>query len=339
MTGTRRKNGGTRDKEAVVGEDGETPKCPVCDKTDNRKSDLECEICLTWFHASCVGVSPEKFKQIVAHEFHWFCEDCDVLAVEILGKMKIILDQNDDLKTKIHNLNTKIASLETKNQSVITECEQKVSEKFDNQREDLKEEIKNELKESLKIEPTEPLVVTIEDDEDSDENPNAWQTAGGRRNNKAPTPILSHIIQEEMMERQKIDLNKKNLVIAGIAENNSAAEDMEAVKTLIEEELDIVAEIDKVVRCGREKSNDLDKPRFLKLFMKTQDNRKKILQNAKNLRNSTDEHIKSKVYISPDLTKKQQLAAKNLRDRLKTVKRENPGKTYKIQRDEIVEVE
>ena len=140
------------------------------------------------------------------------------------------------------------------------------------------------------------------------------------------------------MERQKIDLNKKNLVIAGIAENNSAAEDMEAVKTLIEEELDVVAEIEKVVRCGREKSNDPDKPRFLKLLMKTQDNRKKILQNAKNLRNSTDEHIKSKVYISPDLTKKQQLAAKNLRDRLKAIREENTEKTYKIQRGEIVEV-
>lgn len=334
----KKKHGGSRDKEAV-GEDGEIPKCPVCDKIDNRKSDLECEICLRWFHASCVGVSTEKFKQIVAHELHWFCEDCDVSAVEILGKMKIILDQNEDLKSKIKDLNTKIATLETKNQTVITECEQKVSEKFENEREDLKEEIKNELKETLKIEPTEPLVVTIEDDEENDDNTNAWQTAGGRRNNKAPTPILSHIIQEEMMERQKIDLNKKNLVIAGIAENNSAEEDMEAVKTLIEEELDIVAEIEKVVRCGREKSNDPDKPRFLKLFMKTQDNRKKILQNAKNLRNSNDEHIKSKVYISPDLTKKQQLAAKNLRDRLKTVRRENPEKTYKIQRDEIVEVE
>ena len=85
-------------------------------------------------------------------------------------------------------------------------------------------------------------------------------------------------------------------------------------------------------------AEDPNKPRLLKLHIKTKDNRKKILQNAKNLRNSEDAHIKQNVYISPDQTKKQQLESKNLRDQLKTKRLEDPLKVFKIEKGLVVEV-
>ena len=132
---------------------------------------------------------------------------------------------------------------------------------------------------------------------------------------------------------------KQNLVISGISESDSLAADLQKAKDVITTELQLPAEIVKVVRCGSRRSEDPDKPRLLKLFMKTRANRKQILQNAKKLRDSENEHIKEKVYISPDQTKKQQLDSKNLRDELKRTRLQNPGKTYKIQRGAIVEIE
>ena len=160
--------------------------------------------------------------------------------------------------------------------------------------------------------------------DEEDGNPNPWNIAGSRNR---PTPQLRDIIHEEYEERRQIELIKQNLVMSGISESDSLAADLQKAKDVITTELQLPAEIVKVVRCGSRRSEDADKPRLLKLFMKTQANRKQILQNAKKLHDSDDEHVKTKVYISPDQTKKQQLDSKNLRDELKTKRLQNQGKT------------
>ena len=73
--------------------------------------------------------------------------------------------------------------------------------------------------------------------------------------------------------------------------------------------------------------------------MRSQANRKQILQNASKLRQSVDEDTKAKVFINADQTKKQQLESKNLRDQLKTKRLEEPEKNFKIGKEEIIEIE
>ena len=73
--------------------------------------------------------------------------------------------------------------------------------------------------------------------------------------------------------------------------------------------------------------------------MRTQENRKSILQNAKKLRQSEDDDVKAKVFINPDMTTKQQLEAKNLRLQRNKLREENPLKTYRIKRGVVVEVQ
>ena len=68
-------------------------------------------------------------------------------------------------------------------------------------------------------------------------------------------------------------------------------------------------------------------------------NRKSILQKATDLRRSTDDYVKDNIFINPDQTKKQQIASKNLRDTLRATRSQNPNKTYKISKGEIVEVQ
>ena len=80
------------------------------------------------------------------------------------------------------------------------------------------------------------------------------------------------------------------------------------------------------------------RPGLLKLVMKNQGNRKQILRNATKLRESTNNNIKSRVFINRDMTLKQQIEAKNLRDLLKERRTQEPEKKLKIHKGEIVEV-
>ena len=150
---------------------------------------------------------------------------------------------------------------------------------------------------------------------------------------------MREIIQEEVSESNQIELIKKNLVMSGVPESVRANEDLQKAKDIIKNHLNIGALIEKVERCGKNKPQDPNKPRLLKLFMITKDNRHTILQNATKLREATDDYVKAKIYISPDQTKKQQLEGKNLRDNLRAMRRENPEKTYKINKGVIIEVE
>ena len=206
-----------------------------------------------------------------------------------------------------------------------------VSQKIQDGREAMKEELKREIKEELKNEI--PQVVTA-DDAEPDNNINPWRNMGER----TPTPNLRNIIQEEMIERKNIESLKKNLVVFGVKESENPNEDIVQVRNIIKDNLDIDAEIEKVERLGRVKPAPTERPRIVKLIIHTQENRKKILQNATKLRLSADAHTKTNIFISPDLTKKQQAESKNLQAQLKATREANPGKIYKIKRGLITEI-
>ena len=317
------------DAKIEVDEEVEDVKCPECDETE---CDLECEVCLRWFHSTCVDVSALKLQQIKKHGFHWYCQSCDVAAVQIISKVNTLLTDNLSLKKEVKSLTKKLNSLQDGNNTLLQECEQKVANKFEQEVNNIKEEVKTGILNEIGEARGEDGEVTVIDEE----NPNPWGFVAARRRN-GPQPDLRKIISEEVKERKALDLIKNNLVMAGVHEKESAAEDLQAAKDIILQELDIEAEIEEVIRCGKKPERN-GKPRTLKLIMKTQVNRKSILQNAKKLRLSDDDHIKNNVYINPDMTTAQQLAAKNLRDQRNKMREENPGKTYKIQRGVVVEV-
>ena len=301
-------------------------KCVTCDK---KGVEIECEVCLKWFHTECAEISALKFTQIVKHNFHWYCKICDATAREIHGKMVTLQTENTKLKQQLKTLSDKVNAIEL--------TKKIANAKAPEERKKLKAELKREIKEELKPVIVEELATEVEDraENDTDENPNPWNTIG-RRN--IPTPNLRNIIQEEMYERKQIDLIKKNLVISGITETGSEIEDLQKAKQIIQTELHIEAEIDKVERCGKTAPEPTAKPRVLKLFMKTQENRKSILQNAKLLRDSQNPDVKTNIFINADQTKKQQLESKNLRDKLKARRLEDQTKTFKIQKGVIIEV-
>ena len=120
--------------------------------------------------------------------------------------------------------------------------------------------------------------------------------------------------------------------------------DKEKATDIITQELGIEPDIQNVERCGRKKvqkqGEPEPKPRPLRIVLSSLETRKDILMNATKLRNSdhADIKLKSDVYINPDLTKAQQLEAKNLRKDLRDVKQLHPENRYKIKNGRIIQI-
>lgn len=339
---TSKKNG---DAVAVNTEDKEM--CGNCDKlittpvnNDGKENYLlECEICAKWFHTICENVPDEQFKVIEKYNVHWYCSKCDGAAKQLHEEVIALRLANNQLKQDLTLLDGKVKNLETSKVSK-TECKQVVVSQLDEVKDqwksDLKAEVKAELKNELKIELKNEIKEDIQADVPVDEiqQPEApWNLVGGNRR----TPNLREIINDQMREQQQVELVKKNLVITGIPEINPA-EDMQKAKDIIQQNLNITAEIVKVERCGKP-DRDATRPRLLKLFLNSLDNRKNILRNATKLRDSDDAHTAANVYINPDLTWKQQQEAKNLKRQLDQKRLEDTTKTFKIKRGVIIEVQ
>lgn len=126
---------------------------------------------------------------------------------------------------------------------------------------------------------------------------------------------ISTAILDEMEDRLR---RKKSLIISGIPEQTegSAEERIEADKTTVEDLLENLcgvsdSDISRTHRIGRQQP---DKNRLIRVALSDEDDKKKILYKAKELRNMPSY---SNVYINSDLTPSQRESNKRLREELK----------------------
>ena len=64
--------------------------------------DLECEICESWFHSKCEGMSAEEYEFLEAHKsLHWYCESCNK---SVANTIKLF----SSLKTKVDTIDVKL---------------------------------------------------------------------------------------------------------------------------------------------------------------------------------------------------------------------------------------
>ena len=123
-------------------------------------------------------------------------------------------------------------------------------------------------------------------------------------------------VKEDIEESWEIERRKMNIIIHGVKDED-AEKDLTALTDLFEDGLKLVFDrhVDKVVRLGRVANEE--KPRPIKVILKRVDCRKEILIRAKSLKES--DRFK-KVFITPDLTRKQQEVDKELRKQLRKFK-------------------
>jgi hypothetical protein len=140
---------------------------------------------------------------------------------------------------------------------------------------------------------------------------------------------LKRIVKDmkaEVEESLDIEQRKCNVLLLGVEEgsddisldcidiNNQV--DSSRVLDILKRGLRLSAEnhIENVTRIGKVQTG---KPRLLKVQLKSLEGRNEILKRAKDLRNNEDF---KKIFIVPDLTRKQQLLDKELRDKVKELR-------------------
>ena len=300
-------------------------KCVTCkDKLADKKC-ISCQLCVEWVCLPCSDISEalHDFCQENDETMAFLCKDCK-LEIPSLRDMKDIKIQQQNIQTQITEINGTVA--ETNTTVKLTQETQNLQG----------EEIKDIIERLNKVE---SIVNNTDVQEDTESGERSWATIA-RRN--TPNHQIKSIVRSEISEQAEIEKIRMNLVMSGIAETQNEEADKTAALDLIQSELNITADIQKVERLGRpriqKEGEDPPAPRLLKLFFVTMRSRKEVLSKVTDLRKSRDEHIKKFVYIRPDLTTAQLKESKNLRDLLKTTRQNNRDKVYKIQKNQIVEI-
>ena len=139
-----------------------------------------------------------------------------------------------------------------------------------------------------------------------------------------------------MTEKADQQARKLNLVIFSLPEADSAEEDTAQIKTLFESKMNIQDEIviTEINRLGRTKPDG--NPRLVKITLENLNMKRKILASATKLRNIPHDDKYAKVYVKPDLTKKQQAESKNLSEALKQKRLSDPTNQYIISKGTII---
>lgn len=147
--------------------------------------------------------------------------------------------------------------------------------------------------------------------------------------------MIASKVGELFEDRREEESREKNLVFFNVKEKSDENDktDNDSVKQICSEALGVEVEVEETTRLGRFQVGNKDRPLRVTILQRTE--RGNVLKNAYKLKNNQDFR---KIGIGKDLTQKQRLAGKKLREELNEKKREFPGKIWAIRRDKIVEI-
>ena len=128
------------------------------------------------------------------------------------------------------------------------------------------------------------------------------------------------VVKEDVEEALEIERRKMNLVIHGVPDID-AEQDIDQVAAILCNGLhmDFERHVSSMMRIGK---MDVNKPRPLRIVIKSLDGKKEILSRAKDLKNVD---TFKRMFISPDLTRRQQKVDKELRTELKKFREQGEG--------------
>ena len=331
MVGTRLSQRSERKVSSDSSEDSfvdpEPQLCNICQKSldeDDEEGEhirsIECEQCGKWSHNACSNVTPEIFELLNQHNFRWYCPPCQNKSLNLSNIFVFYQHlqlQHGELLKEVADLKSRLDAKDKADKETVSDTS-----------------VENSHFPSLLSANTPKDTTQIEKFLDDHVKP-AISSAVSKSNE------VSTLLSDMIEEKEQINKIKLNLVVSGVEESTSPEEDIVKITDILTKEMNVTPQIEKVERCGklRHDEGSESKPRLLKLFMKNARNRKELLQKAKELRNSSNEYVKNNIYLRPDQTLKQQKDSKNLRDRLRQLRSDNPDKIYFIKRGVIEELE
>jgi hypothetical protein len=272
------------------------------------------ELCESWFHSRCQDMSEETYRLLNQDKIHFYCGQCD----RVVGK---ILHSVSELNLRQDKLEGRMMTVEKSLGQVVAKAK--------DQQEETEEEIKQVKMELNEVKNRVAGVVTgLTKEGELTKLHQEMEDMKLALETSVNTSVKD--IRDDIEEHMEIERRKGNLIIHGVPEAD-AEEDVEFVIELMTEglKMDFTRNVDKVMRIGRLVDG---KARPVRLVLKREEAKKEILARAKQLK---DIEKYKKMFVSPDLTRKQQDRDRELRTHLKTLQ-EAGEKDARIKNGKVV---
>ena len=287
--------------------------CGKCSK-DFRRSEkgMQCEICESWWHIKCIGMSDETYKYLKKEEckdLHWFCTGCSNDAINNLKMLMNLHSKQEKMTTEMVTLKFSVQELKI-NVNNINIKVNKQDREMEGMLKKMKE-VGSKLETAL------------------DAMGKVTQIAGTETTTIEVTKLVEQKITEIRNEQEDKRQRENKMIFFGIKEDGNleakqrAAEDRVMLIELFEI-MKTKEEILSITRLGRKKEGSC-RP----VLVEVQNEKMKwnIIGRAKLLQESKKGED---IYISPDQTVQERKDALELRNELKN-KREESKKTRMVE--------
>ena len=238
-------------------------------------------------NATCESIPAYVMDIITAHkQIHWFCKGCDAKAINSL--------KNYDEATQISS-----GSVQEKIVSAVVQ-------QFKNVIHKAKECVKKTIDEALKQAPMYNVA-------------NMELDSPCLSSNGTTSDVISTFLNEEK-ERSKRHCNVivHNLGESTLENSQERKEyDTNTISSVFTKHLGVKATITNAIRIGKKQdSRSGSRPRLVKVTVASEHEKALLLRNCSKLRDKNDPEEVRKIYVTPDLTPKEQKQSKALKANL-----------------------
>ncbi len=249
--------------------------CVTCGvKVKDKDLSLQCEICEGWCHAQCEKISEEVLIVLERENFHWYCLKCNSGIGKLFNVVMKLQERMDVVDDYVRKTDGKMVKLREEIMSEMNKAFEKVDRRMNETLKvhDITQVIADELKKYDK-----------EDKRDGEEFKKLEKEVNDIKtvmDDQVTRTVM--VVKEDVEEALEIERRKMNLIFHGVPETD-AEQDIEQVAEILSTGLhmDFDRHVSTVYRIGRMEEN---KPRPLRILVKSLDGKKEILSRAKDLK-------------------------------------------------------
>jgi len=305
------------------GSNKDLERCGHCNKAvTDRDSGVLCEMCESWYHTSCEGISEEVYKVLGKTEaLHWFCQKCNSGVLKVLKSVGKMMD-------KIGEVEAQMLAIQSEARSEIQKLRQSINEMGNTVRNDVEAKLTGEVKKNVEQNVVQFRDIVKEQLEeemqlrvDDTVRKEVLHQVSGELDDVQETIRESkehaEMLRMERAEQDDIESRRCNIILYRIPESNEVLaeerrkQDMSVCEQfLFKLNVGVDSEdIRKVLRLGR-KSDDVSSPRPILVQLGSRHIKNMVMESLYKIK-SMEDKFKS-INVSHDMTKKQRAECKAL---------------------------
>ena len=298
--------------------------CVDCGKAVLKsQAGISCDICGFWHHAECEEVSDEVYEFLSDHSddasLAWYCKKF-VVSKKLVGTTAAICDQQQQMEVKVEQLKSDVCGKVEQLSRELQELRGMIRTEFQNPG-------------------TRDSIVAVDEKVSKLAETVEKQRSDNHELRDCVQDAVRVKLQEDKEEVEDIKKRSTNIIIHGLREVQ--LDDPEARNKDEEDQMQDMlhaircddVSVQNMVRLGKyDSSSTQQTPRPVKVVLASEEQRNKVLSQAKNLYGST---MFRRVFIQQDLTVKQREKRRELVQQLKHRKAQGEMNLI-IVRDKIV---